>query len=214
MAVKIVHHWPTRHGTVPAPPSASSAALLGASASNGLRAENAARGSSIKPTTYRAMHATVTTLVKLCCPKIARSGAANPHIPGLRRPHTRHCSASAVVRRPHDGQRMVPVVLRNIVLALVLRNPVALVEPDAEVNQAAGQRAERPVWITVPRGPLSARRARDYSFFPGRHPVGWYWRPTKPVNSTTFALTPSGASRKVATILVADCPSNPGDSRS
>src|SRR5262245_5722122 len=198
-----------------------SAALLGANASKGLRADNAVRGSRSKLTMYSAMQVTVTTLVKLCRPKIARSGAAKPHIPGLRRPHTRHCSASALVRRPHDGQRMVPVVLRNIVLPLVLRNSIALVEPDAEVEQAAGQRAEGPVWVAVPRSALSARRARDFlrtrrrpNVLPTRHPVGWYWRPTKPVNSTTFALTPSGPSRRVAKISVTDCPSNPGDSRS
>src|SRR5438094_56342 len=75
------------------------------------------------------MQATVTTLVKLWRPNSARSGAAKPHIPGWRRPHTRQASASAVVRRPHEGHRMVPVVLRNIVLALFLRDATALVAP-------------------------------------------------------------------------------------
>src|SRR3989440_10921679 len=91
------------------------------------------------------MQATETTLVKLWRPNSARSGAAKPHIPGWRRPHTRQASASAVVRRPHEGHRMVPVVLRNIVLALFLRDAIALVEPHAEIDQAAGERAERPV---------------------------------------------------------------------
>src|SRR5436189_2000799 len=220
MPVTIVHQWPSRHGYVPPAPSAVSAPSLGENASNGPRAEAAARGSGSRLATYSAMHATVTTLVKLWRPNSARSGAAKPHIPGLRRPHTRHAAASALVRRPHDGHRMVPVVLRNIVLVVLLRDAIALVEPHAEIDQAAGERAERPVRVPVPRGALPARRAGDFLFAPrrpdvlrSRHPVGWYRRPTKPVNSTTFALTPSGASRRVATILVTDCPSNPGDSR-
>src|SRR5215813_13248256 len=205
------------HGAAPAAPSAIRAALLGANASNGLRAEKAPRGSRSRLTTYSAMHAKVTTLVKLRRPKIARNGAAKPHMPGLRRPQTRHCSASALVRRPHDGHRMVPVVLRNIAIALVLRDAVSLVEPDAEIDQAAGERAERPVGVALPRGALPARGAGDFLFacrrpcvIRSRHPVGWYWRPTKPVNSTTFALTPSRPSRRVATISVTDCPPNPG----
>src|SRR2546425_8375489 len=115
---------------------------------------------------------------------------------------------------------MVPVVLRNIVLALVLRDAIALVEPHAEIDQAAGERAEWPVRVALPHGALAARRAGDVlrarrrpGVVRSRHPIGWYRRPTKPVNSTTFALTPSGASRRVATISVTDCPSNPGDSR-
>src|SRR5438034_5034786 len=220
MPVKIVHQWPSCQGTAPAPPSAARAALLGENASNSPCAENAARGSSSRLTTYAAMQAAVTTLVKLLRPNSARSGAAKPHIPGLRRPQTRHWAASALVRRPHEGHRMVPVVLRNIVLVVLLRDAIALVEPHAEIDQAAGERAERPVRVPVPRGALPARRAGDFLFAPrrpdvlrSRHPVGWYRRPTKPVNSTTFALTPSAASRRVATISDTDCPSNPGDSR-
>src|SRR2546425_2625486 len=143
MRVTIVHKWPSRHGYVPAAPSAMSAPSLGENASNGPRAEAAARGSSSRLATYSAMHATVTTLVKLWRPNSARSGAAKPHIPGLRRPHTRHAAAAALVRRPHDGHRMVPVVLRNIVLVVLLRDAIALVEPHAEIDQAAGERAER-----------------------------------------------------------------------
>src|SRR5437667_4937268 len=115
------------------------------------------------------MQATETTLVKLWRPNSARSGAAKPHIPGWRRPHTRQASASAVVRRPHEGHRMVPVVLRNIVLALFLRDAIALIEPHAEIDQAAGGRAaggraERPVRVPVPRGALPARGAGDVAF--------------------------------------------------
>src|SRR5438874_10189359 len=153
------------------------------------------------------MHATVTTFVKLPRPKTARSGPANPHIPGLRRPHTRHWAASAVVRRPHDGRRIVPVVLRNIVLPLGLRNAIALVEPDAQVDQAAGERAEGPVLVVVPRGALPACRTGHFLFawrrsnvLRSRHPAKSYRQPTKPVNSTTFALTPRNRSRRVATI--------------
>jgi len=55
-------------------------------------------------------------------------------MPGLRRPHTRHTSASAFVSLPHDGQRIDPDVLRNIA-ALVRGDAVALVEPHAEVDE-------------------------------------------------------------------------------
>ena len=213
MPVKIVHQWPSCQGTAPAPPSAARAALLGENASNSPCAENAARGSSSRLTTYAAMQAAVTTLVKLLRPNSARSGAAKPHIPGLRRPQTRHWAASALVRRPHEGQRMVPVVLRNIVFALRLRDAIAFVEPDAQIDQRQVS--------AMPRGAPPARRAGDFLFARrpadvprSGHPVGSYRRPTNPVNSTTFALTPSDGSRRVATISVTDCPSNPGDPRS
>src|SRR5881394_462192 len=78
MPVKIVHQWPSCQGTAPAPPSAARAALLGENASNSPCAENAARGSSSRLTTYAAMQAAVTTLVKLLRPNSARSGAATP----------------------------------------------------------------------------------------------------------------------------------------
>src|SRR5260370_31088632 len=108
------------------------------------------------------MQATVTMLVKLWRPNSARSGAAKPHIPGWRRPHTRQASGAAVVRRPHEGGGMVPVVFRNIVVALFLRDAIAFVEPHAEIDQAAGERAERPVRVPVPRGALPARGAGDF----------------------------------------------------
>src|ERR671936_1364508 len=177
MPVKIVHHRPSRHGSAPAPPSAASAAGLGEKASKSPGAENAERGSSSRLTTYSPMQAAVTTLVKLPRPNSARSGAAKPHIPGLRRPHTRHCAASALVRRPHEGQRIVPVVLRNIALAFRLRNAVPVVEPDAQIDQAAGERAEGPVRIVLPRRAVPARRAGHFLFarrravLRSRHPV-------------------------------------------
>src|SRR5262245_9844573 len=108
------------------------------------------------------MQATVTMSTKLRCRNSARSGPAKPHMPGLRRPHTRHVGASALVSRPHDGQRIAPVVLRNIVL-VPRRNTVPLVEPLAEVDQPAGERAERTLRIAEPRGLASARRAGDLS---------------------------------------------------
>src|SRR5262245_5147422 len=95
------------------------------------------------------MQTTVTTSVKLRCRNSARRGPANPHIPGLRRPHTRHTGASALVRRPHEGQRMAPEVLRNIaggIVRLVFRpDPVALVQPLPEIDQATDRGTERPV---------------------------------------------------------------------
>src|SRR5258708_38974494 len=107
------------------------------------------------------MQATVTTLVKLWRPNSARSGAAKPHIPGWRRRHTRQASAPAGVRRPHEGHRMVPVVLRNIVLALFLRDAIARVEPRAAIGEAPGERAARPVAVHLPRGPRPARRCES-----------------------------------------------------
>jgi hypothetical protein len=53
------------------------------------------------------------------------------------------------VSRPHEGQRIDPDVLRNIAV-LVLRHPVALVEPHAEVDETAGEGAERPVSVALP----------------------------------------------------------------
>src|SRR2546426_1669461 len=71
------------------------------------------------------MHAAVTALVKFQRRKSAPSGPPNPHMPGLRRPHTRHTGASALVRRPQEGQRIAPEVLRNIVVALLDRDAVS-----------------------------------------------------------------------------------------
>src|SRR2546422_7135848 len=99
----------------------------------------------------------VTTLVKLRARKSARIGPANPHIPGFRRPQTRQTRASALVSRPHEGQRIAPLVLRNIgfpstarVAAIARRftvlgrlrrlDAITLVEPAAEIDQAAGER--------------------------------------------------------------------------
>src|SRR5687768_14719598 len=105
------------------------------------------------------MHATVTTSVKLRRRNRRPSGAAKPHIPGFRRPQIKHTDASALVSRPQLGHMMEPDVLRNIVLvASRLGNAVSLVEPDAEVDEPAGERAKRPVWIAIPRGPRAACR--------------------------------------------------------
>src|SRR5215510_9211643 len=103
-------------------------------------------------------HTAVTTFVKLHERKSARSGPAKPHIPGLRRPHTRQTAASAFVSRPHDGQRIEPEVLRNIA-ALVGRDAVALVEPHAEIDEAACERAEGAVGGRQPRCGGSTGRA-------------------------------------------------------
>src|SRR5437667_11421096 len=101
----------------------------------------------------------VTTLVKLRARKSARIGPANPHIPGFRRPQTRQTRASALVRRPHEGQRIAPLVLRNIgfpstiggaaivwhlaVLGRLGRlDAITLVEPATEIDQAAGEGAK------------------------------------------------------------------------
>src|SRR6185295_2325488 len=97
------------------------------------------------------MHATVTTSTKLRCRNSARNGPAKPHMPGFRRPQTRQVGASALVRRPHDGQRMAPVVLRNIVIRS-RSHTVALVEPLAEVDQPAHERAERTLGVADPGG--------------------------------------------------------------
>src|SRR5262245_11952009 len=107
------------------------------------------------------MQATVTMSTKLRCRNSARSGPAKPHIPGLRLPHTRHAGASALVSRPHDGHRIAPVVLRNIVFLRPWWNAVALVEPLAEVDQPTRERAERTLRVAEPVGLAPARRAGD-----------------------------------------------------
>src|SRR5215813_13061280 len=106
------------------------------------------------------MQATVTMSTKLRCRNRARSGPAKPHMPGFRRPQTRQAGASALVSRPHDGQRMAPVVLRNIVVH-PWGNSVALVEPLAEVDQPTGERAERALRVAEPRGLAPARGTGD-----------------------------------------------------
>src|SRR5687767_15908373 len=100
------------------------------------------------------MHATVTTSLKRRRRNRWPSGAAKPHMPGFRRPQTRQTDASALVSRPQEGQRMEPLVLRNIGLVVCLRkDAVTLVEPDAEIDEPAGQRAERAMRVAVPRSP-------------------------------------------------------------
>src|SRR6185503_9885988 len=107
------------------------------------------------------MQTTVTTSVKLRRRKRRPSGPANPHIPGLRRPHTRQTGASALVSRPHVGQRIEPDVLRNIGLVVSrLGKTIALVEPDAEIDEPAGQRTKRTMRVAVPRRPRAACRTR------------------------------------------------------
>src|SRR2546421_3997943 len=134
---------------------------------SGPRARRTAPGSRTRLRTYRTMQATLTTSTKLRRRNSARSGPAKPHRPGLRRPHTRHTGASALVSRPHEGQRIAPDVLRNIVVGrrrLVGsfgRNAITLVEPAAEVDQAAGQRAERTMRIPLPRRARAAGGAGD-----------------------------------------------------
>jgi hypothetical protein len=86
-------------------------------------------------------------------------------MPGLRRPHTKHTSASAFVSLPQEGQRIDPEVLRNI--ALVRGDAVALVEPHAEVDEVAREGTEWSVRVlAVDRlvvhpslNPTSARKA-------------------------------------------------------
>src|SRR5919198_4219535 len=158
------------------------------------------------------MQTTVTTSVKFRRRNSRESGPANPHMPGLRRPQTRHTGASAFVSRPHVGQRIEPDVLRNIGLVVSrLRNPVALVEPDAEIDEPAGERTKWSVRVAVPRRPRATRRTRHAA---RRHRPGWYRGPTKRVNSSTFALTPCAVSRTVASILVTAFPPSVGDPRS
>src|SRR5690349_7861057 len=122
--------------------------------------------------------------------KSMRSGPAKPHMPGLRRPHTRHSRASALVSRPHDGQRIEPDVLRNTVggglvaVGLAL-DAIALVEPDTEVDQAAAQRAERAVRIAGPRRAPAAGRTGHL----GHRPES-YWPCANAVNSHTSPRFP------------------------
>src|SRR5438093_10747159 len=86
-------------------------------------------------------------------------------MPGLRRPHTRHTGASAFVRRPQEGQRIAPEVLRNIV-PILGGDPVSLVEPYAEVDEPAGERTQRAIRIALPGGLGSGGRARHAALPP------------------------------------------------
>src|SRR2546428_6449171 len=105
------------------------------------------------------MQAALTTLVRLRCRKIARNGPAKPHIPGFRRPQIKQTGASALVSLPHDGQRIAPLVLRNIVARGVGGKAMTLIEPRAEVDQPAGQRTEGTLRICGPVDGGSTRRA-------------------------------------------------------
>src|SRR5215475_6965427 len=150
MAVSTVHQCPACHGRAPDAPNVHSDRMLGARTSKSPRERSAEAGSSISVAMYSTAHVTVTTFVKFHVREICRSGPANPHIPGLRRPQTRHTAAEAWVSRPHEGQRIDPEVLRNIAI-LVRRHSVGLVEPPTEVDQPAGEGAEGPVGVAEPR---------------------------------------------------------------
>lgn len=51
----------------------------------------------------------------------------------------RHTGASAFVSLPHVGHKIEPDVLRNIgLIVLRLGDAIALVEPDAEIDEPAG----------------------------------------------------------------------------
>jgi hypothetical protein len=65
--------------------------------------------------------------------------------------------ASALVRRPHDGQRIEPDVLRNIVRRIRL-DAILFVEPPAEVDEATCQSAEGPMRVVLPVDGRTARR--------------------------------------------------------
>src|SRR5688500_6892845 len=106
------------------------------------------------------MQTAVTTSVKLRRRNILPRGAANPHMPGLRRPHTRHSAASALVSRPHDGQRIDPDVLRNIVRRLRL-DAIPFVEPEPEIDEPARQPAEGAVRVVLPCDGRTASRAAN-----------------------------------------------------
>src|SRR5262245_58618914 len=145
------------------------------------------------------MHAAVTTLVKFQVRKIARSGPANPHIPGLRRPHTRHTGASALVSLPHDGHRIDPEVLRNIT-ALVGGNAVALVEPHAEIDEAARERAEGAVRVRRPG--LGAGAGRGTSRWSrAASPASWASPPT---HSRPFQIESYEGPQSVSTRALGD----------
>src|SRR5215470_2272090 len=172
-----VHQWPACHGIAPAAPNAHKARLLGANTSKMPRGRRAAAGSNTSVAMYSATHARVTAFVKFHERNTCRSGPANPHMPGLRRPHTRHTGAEACVSRPHDGHRIDPDVLRNIAV-VVGRYSIAFIEPLAEVDQAAGERAERSMRVAVPNGGLAARRARQRALGRSEGGVirGWHGR--------------------------------------
>src|SRR5206468_6802679 len=142
----------------PPAPNAHSARLLGANTSKMPRGRSADAGSKTSVATYSTTHASVTAFVKFHERKTCRSGPANPHMPGLRRPQTRQTGAEACVSLPHEGHKIDPVVLRNIAI-LVRWHSVALVEPRTEVDETAGERAERAAGVSLPRRSSAARGA-------------------------------------------------------
>src|SRR5262249_16018491 len=123
MAVSTVHQCPACHGRAPDAPNVHTHRMLRARLSKSPRERSAQARCSISVAMYSTAHVTVTAFVKFHVRKICRSGPANPPMPGLRRPQTRHTGAEAWVSRPHEGQRIDPDVLRNIAV-LVLRHSV------------------------------------------------------------------------------------------
>src|SRR5512145_1999802 len=149
------------------------------------------------------------------------SAGVSPQAPGRRRPHTGHSEASARVSRPHDGQTMVRVGLPNMRLVggreRLACDAVALVEPHAEVEEAARQRAERTVRVGRPGRPLltggaapaTARRRRVRTVREQSPAPRWdarrkasYSARTKPVNSRTSIDTSRRVTLESATIDV------------
>src|SRR6266704_428095 len=107
-------------------------------------------GSNTMLATYSTTQRTVTALMKFQRRKSVPRVPPKPHIPGLRRPQMRQTGASALVRRPHDGHRMAPDVLRNIVGMLPLVDTIPFIEPDTEVDQPTDERAEWAMRIARP----------------------------------------------------------------
>src|SRR6266566_750728 len=150
MPVSSVHQCPYAQGIVPAPPSEKSMRSLGAKASKRPRGRSAEAGSNTMLATYSTTQRTVTALMKFQRRKSVPRVPPKPHMPGLRRPQMRQTGASALVRRPHDGHRMAPDVLRNIVGMLPLVDTIPFIEPDTEVDQPTDERAEWAVRIARP----------------------------------------------------------------
>ena len=115
------------------------------------------------------MHATVMSWVGLPVRNTRRKTSVSPHIPGRRRPQVRHSSASARVRRPQEGHRIVRVGLPNIVKGLAGRR-VAFIEPHTEIDETTGARAEGTRDIADPRGTTTACGATETASL--RRPVG------------------------------------------
>src|SRR5438093_10936928 len=103
----------------PAPPSRTSIRSLGAKASKRPRGRSAEAGSRTMLARYSTAQMTVTALTKFQRRNSVPSAPPKPHMPGLRRPQTRQLGASAFVNRPHQGHRIAPEVLRNLLLMLL-----------------------------------------------------------------------------------------------